>query len=66
LARNRKDSVLRIKPDLVQTAITVVDKEGHFVSGLSADSTLLLANRARSVSLSRLLPAVPEKTTGQS
>lgn len=31
------DDVLRVTTELVQTAITVVDKQGHFVDGLSRD-----------------------------
>src|SRR5436190_23789843 len=31
------DDVVRVKTELVQTDITVVDKQGRFVEGLSAD-----------------------------
>ncbi len=31
------DDVLRVNTELVQTAITVIDKQGHFVDGLSRD-----------------------------
>jgi VWFA-related protein len=35
--REQSDDVVRIKTELVQTDVTVVDKRGRFVSGLSAD-----------------------------
>ena len=31
------DNVLRINTELVQTAVTVIDKQGRFVDGLSRD-----------------------------
>ena len=31
------DEVVRVNTDLVQTAITVIDKNGHFVDGLNRD-----------------------------
>ena len=31
------DDVLRVNTDLVQTAVTVLDKQGRFVDGLSRD-----------------------------
>lgn len=46
----QEDGVLRIKTDLVQTAITVVDKEGHFVDGLDRGQfTLLLDGQPRPI-----------------
>jgi hypothetical protein len=33
-SKPQTDDVLRINADLVQTAITVVDKSGHFLDGL--------------------------------
>lgn len=35
--QDQTDDVVRVKTELVQTDITVVDKQGHFVRGLSAD-----------------------------
>ena len=35
--REQPDDVVRVKTELVQTDITVVDKRGQFVAGLSAD-----------------------------
>jgi VWFA-related protein len=35
--REQSDDVVRIKTELVQTDVTVIDKRGRFVSGLSAD-----------------------------
>lgn len=35
-SKPQSEDVLRINADLVQTAVTVVDKEGHFVDGLDA------------------------------
>src|SRR2546423_15305301 len=39
------DDVLRINTELVQTAITVVDKQGRFVDGLSRDQFELTVDR---------------------
>jgi VWFA-related protein len=45
------DSVLRIKSDLVQTALTVVDKAGRFVDGLDRGQfTLLVDGQPRPIS----------------
>ncbi len=38
------DDVLRVNTELVQTAISVFDKEGHFVDGLSRDQFQLLVD----------------------
>lgn len=35
--REQSDDVVRVKTELVQTDITVIDKRGRFVSGLTAD-----------------------------
>lgn len=35
--REQPDDVIRVKTELVQTDVTVVDKRGRFVAGLSAD-----------------------------
>ncbi len=35
--QDQPDDVVRVKTELVQTDITVVDKRGRFVSGLSAN-----------------------------
>ena len=35
--REQRDDVIRVKTELVQTDVTIVDKRGRFVSGLSAD-----------------------------
>jgi VWFA-related protein len=45
------DDVLRINTELVQTAITVVDKGGHFVDGLTRDQfALLVGGKPRPIS----------------
>ena len=45
------EDVLRINADLVQTAITVVDKNGHFVDGLDRGQfTLLVDGQPRPIS----------------
>lgn len=45
------DDVLRVKTELVQTAITVVDKDGRFVDGLNRDQfELLVDGKPRPVS----------------
>lgn len=41
----QSDDVIRVKTELVQTDVTVVDKRGHFVGGLRADD--FLASRWR-------------------
>jgi VWFA-related protein len=38
------DDVLRVKTELVQSAVTVVDKDGHFVNGLSRDQFELVVD----------------------
>jgi VWFA-related protein len=38
------DDVLRVKTELVQSAVTVVDKDGHFVDGLSRDQFELIVD----------------------
>ena len=38
------DDVLRVNTELVQTAVTVVDKDGHFVEGLNADQFELVVD----------------------
>jgi len=38
------DDVLRVKTELVQTAVTVVDKDGRFVDGLSRDQFELVVD----------------------
>src|SRR6185369_11146249 len=38
------DGVLRVKTELVQTAVTVVDKDGRFVNGLSRDQFELVVD----------------------
>src|ERR1700704_1644937 len=35
--KTQDDDILRINADLVQTAITVIDKKGHFVDGLGRE-----------------------------
>src|ERR1051325_2994215 len=35
--RDQADGVVRVKTELVQTDVTVVDKRGRFVDGLTAD-----------------------------
>src|ERR1043165_4914092 len=40
--REQPDDVLRVKTELVQTDVTVVDKRGRFVDGLRADDFELL------------------------
>src|SRR5215813_7754811 len=35
--KEQPDDVVRVQTELVQTDITVVDKRGHFVDGLTAD-----------------------------
>ena len=40
----QSDEVLRINTELVQTAVTVVDKDGRFVSGLSRDQFELVVD----------------------
>jgi VWFA-related protein len=42
--RQDSDEVVRINTDLVQTAVTVVDKKGHFVDGLSREQFELLVD----------------------
>jgi hypothetical protein len=45
------DEVLRINTELVQTGVTVLDKQGHFVDGLKkADFELRIAGRLVPVS----------------
>src|SRR5262252_9232455 len=41
------DDVLRVNTELVQTAFTVVDKEGHFVDHLQQDQLELLVDGRR-------------------
>jgi VWFA-related protein len=43
-SKPQSEDVLRINTDLVQTAITVVDKNGHFVDGLSREQFELLVD----------------------
>src|SRR6267142_2092933 len=38
------DDVLRVKTELVQTAVTVVDKDGRFVNGLGRDQFELVVD----------------------
>ncbi|HMH46035.1 MAG TPA: VWA domain-containing protein, partial [Pyrinomonadaceae bacterium] len=38
------DDVLRVNTELVQTAITVIDKQGHFVDGLNRDQFELMVD----------------------
>jgi hypothetical protein len=38
------DDVLRVKTELVQSAVTVVDKDGRFVNGLSRDQFELIVD----------------------
>ena len=46
------DDVVRVNTELVQTAITVVDKDGHFVDGLNRDQFhLLVDGQPRQISL---------------
>lgn len=50
-SKPQSDDVLRIDTDLVQTAITVVDKNGHFVDGLDRGQfTLLVDGQPRPIS----------------
>src|SRR2546430_10274972 len=45
------DDVLRVNTELVQTAVTVIDKQGHFVDGLSRDQfELTVDGKARPIS----------------
>jgi hypothetical protein len=43
--REQADDVVRVKTELVQTDITVVDKRSRFVEGLSADDFELRSAR---------------------
>jgi VWFA-related protein len=46
------DDVVRVNTELVQTAITVLDKDGHFVDGLNRDQfQLLVDGQPRAISL---------------
>jgi VWFA-related protein len=46
------DDVVKVNTELVQTAITVVDKDGHFVDGLERENfQLLIDGKARPISL---------------
>ena len=46
-SKTQADDVLRINTDLVQTAITVVDKNGHFVDGLDRGQFALMVDGKR-------------------
>jgi VWFA-related protein len=41
---SQADDVLRINTDLVQTSVTVIDKKGHFVNGLTREQFQLLVD----------------------
>jgi VWFA-related protein len=46
------DDVIKVNTELVQTAVTVLDKDGHFVDGLERDSfQLLVDGKPRPISL---------------
>src|SRR5437870_351189 len=57
------DDVLRINTELVQTAITVVDKNGHFVDGLNREQfELLIDGKPRPISfLERVTTNTPRE-----
>jgi VWFA-related protein len=51
-AQKPSDDVIKVNAELVQTAVTVVDKDGHFVDGLDRDSfQLLVDGKPRPISL---------------
>jgi hypothetical protein len=43
-AKSPDDDVLRVNTDLIQVPITVVDKQGHFVEGLTRSQFELLVD----------------------
>jgi hypothetical protein len=43
-APNTQDDVIRVSTELVQTGVTVVDKQGRFVEGLDRDQFELRVN----------------------
>lgn len=46
------DEVIKVNTELVQTAVTVVDKEGHFIDGLGPENfQLLIDGKPRPISL---------------
>jgi VWFA-related protein len=42
--KQQSDDVVRVNTELVQTAITVIDKQGHFVTGLNRDQFELIVD----------------------
>jgi hypothetical protein len=66
LASAQQDEVIRVNTELVQTAVTVLDKKGNFVEGLLRDQfELSTANRIRSHSSNASPPAVRENASSQ-
>jgi VWFA-related protein len=50
-AQQQSDDVVRVNTELVQTAITVIDKQGRFVPGLNRDQfELIVDGKPRSIS----------------
>ena len=43
-AQQQEPEVIRTRTELVQTAITVLDKKGHFVEGLQRDQFQLIVD----------------------
>jgi len=59
----KPDDVVRVSTELVQTAITVLDKDGHFVDGLNRDQfQLLVDGQPRQISMfDRVVAGSPEE-----
>ena len=61
-AQNPADDVVRINAELVQTAVTVVDKNGKFVEGLNrADFELTIDGKPRPINFLERITAASER-----